>query len=270
MDDIDIMQISPPFSVRTYGWARRNPRHFTPGTKQGDVMLILNLEGKGIFRNSKGERTVGPSMVGLIPPEDPGVFFADLEDPYVHSWCRFQGAYALHLVEQILADKEDLFFPHDSIRSLSACMSSLPPVLRQKHPDQMGEYELGLARILVTLAQKKPERTPRGLTHHALMTYLETHIDQRLVLDDMAAHFHMTKPSLCRAGKRLLGNTIIQTSNALRITYAKQLLDTSAMNVTEVAYRVGFDDPLYFSRVFKSAAGQSPKHWQQDTSRSLS
>lgn len=50
-----------------------------------------------------------------------------------------------------------------------------------------------------------------------------------------------------------------------RINYAKLLLETrlkdKSMNVKEIANLVGFDDPYYFSRVFKKATGKSPTKW---------
>ena len=141
-------------------------------------------------------------------------------------------------------------------------MEQLPQVIHKELPDQMGEYELGLARILVTLSQSQPERESGGLTSHVLKQYIETNLSSLIDLDDMAAHFGLTKPALCRRAKTLLGATIVQTSNAIRMDYASQLLRTGVMSVTEVAERVGFDDPFYFSRVFKTAMGLSPKKWQ--------
>jgi AraC-like DNA-binding protein len=130
----------------------------------------------------------------------------------------------------------------------------------------MGEYELGLARILVTLSQKQPEREPGGLTSHALKQYIETNLDHLIDLDAMAKHFGMTKPALCRNAKKLLGATIVHTSNAIRVEHACQLLRIGVMSVTEVANRIGFEDPFYFSRVFKTAMGVSPKRWQRGAS----
>jgi len=39
---------------------------------------------------------------------------------------------------------------------------------------------------------------------------------------------------------------------------AKQLLKATTMNISEIAYDVGFSDPAYFSRVFKDEFGVSP------------
>jgi AraC-like DNA-binding protein len=44
----------------------------------------------------------------------------------------------------------------------------------------------------------------------------------------------------------------------LRLHKAKHLLETTAMNVSETAYEIGFNDPKYFSRVFAEQFGMAP------------
>lgn len=48
----------------------------------------------------------------------------------------------------------------------------------------------------------------------------------------------------------------------LRIAGAKQLLRTSSLPVKDIAVMCGFDDPYYFSRLFKKYVGQSPAIWR--------
>ncbi len=54
------------------------------------------------------------------------------------------------------------------------------------------------------------------------------------------------------------GTTPVAYRRGLRLRRARELLVSSQMNVSEVAYAVGFTDPLYFSRVFKARFGATP------------
>ena len=47
--------------------------------------------------------------------------------------------------------------------------------------------------------------------------------------------------------------------NRFRINVAKSLLENSNLQISEIASRVGFDDPYYFSRLFKKTVGVSPR-----------
>jgi AraC-like DNA-binding protein len=48
----------------------------------------------------------------------------------------------------------------------------------------------------------------------------------------------------------------------LRMHKACQLLDTTSLNVKEIANSVGYEDPLYFSRVFKAVVELTPTQYR--------
>lgn len=54
-----------------------------------------------------------------------------------------------------------------------------------------------------------------------------------------------------------------ETKMRLRMHRASQLLDTTPLSVKAVATALGYEDPLYFSRVFRSVNKVSPKAYRQ-------
>lgn len=70
-------------------------------------------------------------------------------------------------------------------------------------------------------------------------------------------------------------NEVFKTSPAAllqnrRIERAQELLDQGTLSVREVAFQVGFNDPKYFSKVFKAKVGRSPSQTRKDTDGSSS
>lgn len=263
MDNIDVSEPAPPFQVRTFGRIRNSPRHFTPGTKQGDMMLILNLSGSGIYKNSMGTEILTDSHICLIPPEDKGILYSSADDPYDHFYCRFQGTYACYLSKKVIEERGSRMFPFPDMKGVSSGLERLPHMIRKKLPDVMGQHELALAKILVSLCSPAKPEEDKELSSHALRQYLIDRLDQLINLDHMAEYFSLSKPSLCRRGKHLLGDTIINISHTIKMDAACELLSIKSMKISEVALRVGFRDPYYFSRTFKKVIGLSPKKWQQ-------
>ena len=66
--------------------------------------------------------------------------------------------------------------------------------------------------------------------------------------------------------KKLTALTDMSTTafiNYIRIQKAKELLKVGDMNISQIAYSVGYNDPKYFSRVFSKQIGKSPKQFQE-------
>jgi AraC-like DNA-binding protein len=64
------------------------------------------------------------------------------------------------------------------------------------------------------------------------------------------------------AFKAWSGMSPAEYRNSVRINAAKSMLKNSALTVTEISQRVGFDDQYYFSRLFKKMTGVSPREYR--------
>ena len=61
--------------------------------------------------------------------------------------------------------------------------------------------------------------------------------------------------------KQLIGTTPMQYILSIRITNAQTLLETTDYNIAEISQIIGYDNPLYFSRIFKKQKGMSPSDY---------
>lgn len=76
----------------------------------------------------------------------------------------------------------------------------------------------------------------------------------------IAKHLQMDESSMYRKIKALTACSPVQLVTRLKILRAKELLEAGQFStVKELAYHCGFNDPKYFSRVYKSETGQLPK-----------
>ncbi|MEM7372479.1 MAG: ATP-binding protein [Bacteroidota bacterium] len=70
------------------------------------------------------------------------------------------------------------------------------------------------------------------------------------------------KSHLHRKTKALTGMPVSHFIRKLRIEFAQEFLTDPQLQINEVAYMVGFNDPAYFSRIFQDLMGVSPRKWK--------
>ncbi|MBR2354240.1 MAG: helix-turn-helix transcriptional regulator [Clostridia bacterium] len=66
-----------------------------------------------------------------------------------------------------------------------------------------------------------------------------------------------------RCFRKWSGKSPVEYRNSLRLSHAESLLRCTNMRILEIAQAVGFDDPLYFCRIFSDAYGLSPHHYRK-------
>lgn len=88
--------------------------------------------------------------------------------------------------------------------------------------------------------------------------YLKQNRTGKITSEDLCRHFSCSRSYLSHNFKKETGLSIREYLLNLRLEDAKSLLCYSELNVTEIAFSVGFTDANYFSYVFKEKVGLSP------------
>jgi len=143
-------------------------------------------------------------------------------------------------------------------------------------PVETDLLEAALRRILLELeAEDKSTDDVFGLpvSHShgnlkALADEIETFLSLNLTsehsLDSISRRFRLNPPYLLKFYKRFKGLTPMRQLTLFRIVAAKHLLfRNDRLEIKQIANLVGYDDPLYFSRVFSRETGLSPSAYQQ-------
>lgn len=95
-----------------------------------------------------------------------------------------------------------------------------------------------------------------------VMSWLSKNIENSdLTIDQLAAHLGLGRTTMYNKLKSLTGKSPVELLKEYRITKAKMLLRTGQFSVSEVAYKVGFSDPGYFSRCFREQFSMSPAEY---------
>ncbi|GDY13579.1 hypothetical protein LBMAG53_24570 [Planctomycetota bacterium] len=250
----------PPFAIRTVGLMDRRPWHSTPGTRVDDWMLTVFLGGRGWYQHHGGTVLVVGGMLGLVPPIQPGILAADPDDPYIHWYCRFNGAHACHLADGILASRGGVRFAQCAqTASIADRLRAVAPIHRTDLPERMGSAEVALAGILVGLSGSEEHRDEgKFFTAESLEDHLRRNLDQPTDLEAIARHFQVSVRTLTRRCSAWTGRSVQRWHEQMKMTWAADLLASTEISVSEVAQRSGYRDPAYFSRVYRRHHGHPP------------
>lgn len=99
------------------------------------------------------------------------------------------------------------------------------------------------------------------------MVYMSENYAEKMSLEDVAGKVYVSGAYLSRLFSKETGQSFTDNLNLIRITHARKLLVDHRIQVSEVAYQVGFNDPKYFSQVFRKLTGNTPMGYKQQQSR---
>ncbi|SMD32777.1 Signal transduction histidine kinase [Reichenbachiella faecimaris] len=108
-----------------------------------------------------------------------------------------------------------------------------------------------------------PKETDQKFLKKAIDVINENLDDANLSVDDFSDHFNMSRRNLLRKLKAITGLSVSEFIKSIRLKKSISYINTSDMNISEIAYAVGFSDPKYFSKCFKSQFGKSPKEYKE-------
>jgi AraC-like DNA-binding protein len=241
----------------------------TPGHSTGIGQLIVLYCSAGRGWCELFGRRYGVSAGGLliIPHDASHVLGASPDQPWTISWVRVAGANLDGLPARLGATLEKPVLEVGEEPQLLALFDKLFDDLEagctQSHLLRAVQT---LARLLDVIGRQQLERSRGDQDAHRKilqsMAYMKAHLDQPLRVATLAAQANISLPHYFALFKRLTGHTPIDYFIHLRMQRAGQLLNTMSLSVKEVAGMLGYDDPFYFSRMFKSVHAVAPSEYR--------
>jgi len=94
-------------------------------------------------------------------------------------------------------------------------------------------------------------------------SYIDANFHRDISLEEVSRATGLSPQYFSRFFKEETGENFIDYLTRVRITEAKRLLKDQKLSIKEVSYQVGYNDPNYFSKIFKKVTGLSPSGFKE-------
>ena len=233
-----------------------------------DNLLMLVTEGAGKLHADGQGYDVGAGDVVLLPAGVSHRYRADTEDPWTLYWVHFAGAQAADLMHYVSADERRVVHPGVQ-PGLVTGFQQLLAVERTGY--SLGAYITAANRLraLITLTADlgEQQRGPgkRDVDLDVVQQFMREQVAGQLTLEQLAASAGLSRSHFAQRYRDLTGYAPMRHFTQFKMEAACHLLDTTQQSIKQVAAALGYDDPLYFSRVFRRVVGVSPRAYRQTT-----
>lgn len=138
-------------------------------------------------------------------------------------------------------------------------LSSIDRILTDiKSVEQLREQAYKIVSAGLAYRDSQPNNQHVQLIRQA-REYIEQHYtNPDLSLNDVAAHVNLSASHFSVVFSQETCQTFKEYLTEIRMTKARELLRMTALRSADIAYKVGYNDPHYFSSVFKKHTGLSP------------
>lgn len=277
-DDMEVAPLFPgfPFDVRLVAGItpieKDGPLDFHVDRPNGMRGWIINLtvEGSGEIFEGPDSFVVEAGDLILFPPQ--AVHYYGRETTagkWWHRWIYFQPrAYwrnwlnwktqvqGVHILRNKGTDFfQEMFRMFIEVERLSALTDGLSVDLAMNRL----EYILLLCARMNSTPRTSAPPDERVLSACNLIS---ENLDKPMTVEEIASKVCLSSSRLSHLFRKQVGMGIVQWRDTQRIQYAMQLLRVTNVPIKSLSQMVGYDDPLYFSRVFRRHTGISPRDFR--------
>ena len=237
-----------------------------------DHVFMMCLAGEGQVRLGRVTYRLHRGHGMVLPPRRPHQYAADMDNPWSLFWFHFRGRRAGDFVNAVGAGPASPRFWVEDIDVLAEAFEECYRHVLGGYSDaELIGLSTSFARLLglCRTLQRSPSLRRRRTEDRMLRTlrFMRENRHRLMTLREMASHARLSPPHFGAMFKRQMNCSPLEFHIRLRMQAACELLETTQRTVAEIAYALGYDDPLYFSRLFRQKVGRPPTSYREGNAR---
>lgn len=233
-----------------------------------DFILIFCVEGGGWCRFGGRHWRLRAGQVVIVPKGLPHAYGTTRRRPWSIYWAHFGGASEMDYLRMLSWSPTQPVLAVGATGALSWQFESMLDVLASGYgPASLYVLATAFAQLLALLnlhrEAERPDARGSAARVRATTGFMRQHLGRPLKVEDLARVAGLSRAHYAALFRRLHGYPPLSFFLRMKVQEAGQALATTEEPVNAIAERFGFDDPLYFSRVFRRVTGEAPTSYRR-------
>lgn len=235
-----------------------------------DFQIIYIASGKAHFHfgNPENETIVPAGNIVLFRPKEFQKYeYYGIDKTEVY-WIHFTGNDVKNILRKYGFPDDKRIFPVGTSLEYERVFKRIIMELQRCQDDYEEMLALLLRHLLIIFHR---ELTREHILKNEYLdsemdiaaSYFNENYNRDINIEEYAVSRGMSVSWFIRNFKKYTGTTPMQFITSIRITNAQMLLETTNYAINEIARIVGYDNPLYFSRLFRKQKGCPPSHYRK-------
>ena len=234
-----------------------------------DNILFYCVQGKGYYTLDGHTFTLNPNQYVIVPATDkPLVYWSDTEDPWSIYWVHFtsDALQAFNRAYHIVPEQGPQYIPHNE-KGIRIWEEMYENLSRGYSAENLMNTNLCLYHLIATFVfsqqQNQNSSSPEKAIIRETIDYMKNNLDKTIRIEDFADLNKYSVSHFSKLFRLTTGMSPIEYFIHLKMQKACQLLYTEDSRVKQIAALLGYDDPYYFSRLFKKYMNTSPETYRK-------
>lgn len=233
---------------------------------RSDYQLLYIAAGKAFFTFDGSITEVSEGSMVLYPPHTPQQYAYYIDDKPEVYWLHFTGSDAGTLTSEAGFSETHILYTGISSKYPELFLSVIREI-QLTRPSFEELSALYLKQLFILLKRIKEEggfkKTEIQKEMEKAVRFFHENLANNIEIEAYARQLHMSTCWFIRSFKEYAGMPPGRYLTDIRIRKAKELLESTDYSVGEIGGIIGYDNPLYFSRIFKKTAGVSPAEYRK-------
>lgn len=227
-------------------------------------LIVYIKEGCATLLSHKNKLRLTAGNIFVMFPNKEVHYVVDKNVNWSISWIGVHGTLIDKLIEQSGLSPER---PICNVKSVKYDIESILEAIYQLSFSKVTADKINVISMLYNffsiLISNNSKGSPVNYVEEAL-SIIEYNYEKDITIENIAERLSVNKNYLSRLFRTKKNFTLKEYLIHKRIERAKELLQNTNASILQVSNSVGYDDQLYFSRIFKKKVGMSPTEYKKD------